>query len=37
VEAMLRTHLGDDGILMLTTHRPIDLGGHKVHRISLGV
>ncbi len=35
-EALLRAHLDGGGLLILTTHRPIDLGPHEVKRIVLG-
>ncbi|MBA2410041.1 MAG: cytochrome c biogenesis heme-transporting ATPase CcmA [Gammaproteobacteria bacterium] len=37
IEAMLRAHLDTGGLLILTTHRPIDLGAHPLKRIVLGV
>jgi heme exporter protein A len=35
-ETLLQAHLGGGGLLILTTHRPIDLGTRRVRRISLG-
>ncbi|MDQ3796731.1 MAG: cytochrome c biogenesis heme-transporting ATPase CcmA [Pseudomonadota bacterium] len=35
-EELLRAHLDDGGLLILTTHRPIDLGQYEVKRIVLG-
>lgn len=34
-EALLQAHLDGSGSLVLTTHRPIDLGAHRIKRISL--
>ncbi len=34
-ETLLQAHLGSGGLLVLTTHRPIDFGVHTVRRISL--
>jgi len=36
IEAILRRHLDGGGLLILTTHRPIDLGAHPLKRIVLG-
>lgn len=36
IEALLRAHLAGGGLLILTTHRPVDLGRHRAKRIRLG-
>ncbi len=35
LESMLRAHLDDGGLLVFSTHRPIDLGQHSFKRILL--
>jgi heme exporter protein A len=37
VQAMLHTHIDNGGLLILTTHRSIDLGRQRVKRTMLGV
>lgn len=36
VEGMLRDHLGQGGLAVVTTHHPVDLGGHPVELLRLG-
>lgn len=35
-EALLRTHLENGGSLIVTTHRPLDLGQREIKRITFG-
>ena len=36
VERMLRQHLDDGGLAIVTTHHPVKMGGHPITRLRLG-
>jgi len=36
VEDMLRSHLDDGGLAIVTTHHPVDMGQHQVTKLRLG-
>jgi len=36
VEGMLRQHLDDGGLAIVTTHHPVDMGSHSITKLRLG-